>query len=181
MILSDKRIREELFNTGRIKHAEIRQLNPASFNLCLGSDFAVPKRKWMGVALGDPVEYDQVFLEKYRRPVFKLRPGQFVLATTKEWVDIPDNLSAFVQGRSSIGRAGLSVQNAGFVDPGFRGHITLELKNETKNTIILKPGYPVTQLVFMDTSDVERPYAGKYLDQMHATGSRMDQDPDCYK
>ena len=181
MILSDKRIREELFNKGLIRNAEIRQLNPASFNLRLGNSFAVPKRKWFGVALGDKVEYKMVYLDKRTRPVFKLRPGQFVLATTKEWVVIPDNLSAFVQGRSSIGRAGLSVQNAGFVDPGFDGHITLELKNETKNTIILKPGYPVTQLVFMDTPDVERPYAGKYLGQVVATGSRMDQDPDCYK
>lgn len=181
MILSDKRILSELFDKGHILYADIQQINPASFNLRLGDSFAVPKRRWFGVALGDKAEYKMIYLDKHNRPIFKLRPGQFVLATTKERVSIPDNISAFVQGRSSIGRAGLSVQNAGFVDPGFDGHITLELKNETKNTIILKPGYPVTQLVFMDTPDVEIPYDGKYNGQVDATGSRMHQDPDCYK
>ena len=89
---------------------------------------------------------------------------------------MPVKAAAFVQGRSSIGRAGLTVQNAGFVDPGFSGHITLELKNDSPCIIVLFPGYPVTQLVYMDAEDVSRPYTGKYNGQVEATGSRMQLD-----
>jgi dCTP deaminase len=93
---------------------------------------------------------------------------------------MPDRVAAFVQGRSSIGRIGLTVQNAGFVDPGFTGHITLELVNESPVTIYLKPGYPVAQLVFFDVSPVNDPYHGKYNGQEEATGSRMFMDKQKY-
>ena len=105
-----------------------------------------------------------------------LYPGEFMLATTKEWISVPVTAAAFVQGRSSIGRASLSVQNAGFVDPGFRGHITLELKNDGPVPIVLTPGYPVTQLVYMDAEEVEEGYDGKYNNQVDATGSLMSLD-----
>ena len=102
-----------------------------------------------------------------------LKPGCFMLATTIECIGVPKDAAAFVHGRSSIGRAGLTVQNAGFVDPGFTGHITLELKNDSPCTILLYPGYPVTQLVYMDAADVSEGYRGKYSGQIEATGSRM--------
>ena len=102
-----------------------------------------------------------------------MEPGKFILATTMEYVEVPKDAAVFVQGRSSIGRAGLTVQNAGFVDPGFPGCITLELKNDAPYPIILVPEYPVAQLVYMDASDVEEGYSGKYCGQVEATGSRM--------
>jgi len=85
----------------------------------------------------------------------------------------PIPVSGYVQGRSSIGRSGLCTQNAGFIDPGFRGHITLEIKNDSPAPILLIPGYRVAQFVFHFSLGVSRPYSGKYNDQCAATGSRM--------
>ena len=101
-------------------------------------------------------------------------PGQFVLATTMEYFELPDNLTAFVEGRSSMGRMGLFIQNDGSVDPGFKGEITLELFNANKCAIELKAGRRVGQLVFAEMDDYAmNPYRGKYQGQMGATGSRV--------
>lgn len=168
MILSDKKLREYIERGELVFPCNVSQINPASVNLTLGSTFLVPLSISRPIKLGEKIEY-----MRYEKEEFLLRPGEFALATTREYIDVPDNLAAFVQGRSSIGRIGLTTQNAGFVDPGFHGHITLELVNESPNTIVLTPGYPVAQLVFFECCPVERPYAGKYNDQVEATGSRM--------
>lgn len=174
MILGDREIRQ-LELGSFIPACSYPRINPASLNVRIGASFLVPRRKLFGgVALGDKVQYKRIVLE--HGEVFKLRPGQFALATTMEEIKLPRGLAAFVQGRSSIGRAGLTVQNAGYIDPGFHGHITLELKNETRNTIVIRPGYPVAQIVFEEARGVERPYAGKYNGQVEATGSRMELD-----
>ena len=83
-------------------------------------------------------------------------------------------MTAFVEGRSSIGRLGLFIQNAGWVDPGFEGEITLELFNANKCAIELQSGRRVGQLVFAQL-DVHtlNPYQGKYQGQRGATGSRI--------
>ena len=88
-------------------------------------------------------------------------PGQFVLATTMEYFELPDDLTAFVEGRSSLGRMGLFIQNAGWVDPGFKGEITLELYNANRCAIELKAGRRIGQLVFakMDSAALN-PYSG---------------------
>lgn len=91
-----------------------------------------------------------------------------------EYVELPDNLTAFVEGRSSLGRMGLFIQNAGWVDPGFRGEITLELYNANRCAIELKCGRRVGQLVFAQMDDIAlNPYNGKYQGQVGATGSRV--------
>ena len=172
MILSDKQIRVMIERGNLISPVTDKQINPASVNLTLGNTYLIPKVKKVGSTyLGDEVEYHR--FEVNEGHGFPIDPGEFILATTQERVNIPSNIAAFVQGRSSIGRIGLTTQNAGFVDPGFHGHITLELVNESPNTIILKEGYPVAQLVFFECYPVERPYRGKYNDQVEATGSRM--------
>ena len=176
MILGDKRIRE-LIDAGNIKSDRPLIVNPASVNVRLGASFLFHVRD-QEIRFGEKVAYDWT-VSKNGEDV-KLLPGQFVLATTEEEIRLPAGVAAFVQGRSSIGRAGLSVQNAGYVDPGFHGHITLELKNETQNIIWLRPGYPVAQLIFEDVTEVEKPYAGKYNGQVEATGSRMERDRDDY-
>ena len=178
MILGDGAIRryltgnEDNLITG-IPSEEIL-VNPASINLRIGNTFLTPVLTGFPVRLGDKVEYKQTEIKEDE--YFLLEPGKFALATTKECVNIPTDLAAFVQGRSSIGRVGLQVQNAGFVDPGFHGHITLELKNDSPNTIAIWPGYPVAQIVLITAVDVETAYQGKYNGQVEATGSRMDQD-----
>lgn len=174
MILSDKNIRAGIDFCKLVEGAADDQINPASVNLTLGNTFLTISPDHREYALGEEVEYDRHEIPD--SVGFALEPGMFALATTKECVNIPNGLAAFVQGRSSIGRAGLTTQNAGFVDPGFHGHITLELVNESPSTIILKPGYPVAQLVFFECYPSEKPYSGKYNDQVEATGSRMYMD-----
>ena len=91
--------------------------------------------------------------------------------------ELPDNLTAFVEGRSSLGRMGLFIQNAGWVDPGFKGEITLELYNANKCAIEVKAGRRVGQLVFAEMDDTAlNPYNGKYQGQTGATGSRVYKD-----
>ena len=176
MILGDVEIRK-LIEEGKILTFGGNEpiVNAASLNVRLGNTFLVPKRKFFhGVHLGDEIQYRRYQIKSNEE--FCLMPGQFALAVTQEKFFIPPTMAAYVQGRSSIGRAGLTVQNAGYVDPGFYGTITLELKNETCNPIYLKPGYPVAQMIFEECTPVENPYQGKYNGQIEATGSRMQQD-----
>lgn len=165
MVWGDKRL-SEMFGS------RLGTVNPASVNLRLGDTFLRPRADQL-VVLGGHVEYDAVHADNGE---LTMRPGEFILATTAETVRVPRVCAAFVQGRSSIGRAGLSVQNAGFVDPGFEGKITLELKNDTPCPIVLKVGYEVAQLVLMDAADVVNLYRGKYQGQDDVTGSRMYMD-----
>lgn len=174
MILSDNKIRAGIDFCKLVEGATDNQINPASVNLTLGNTFLTISPDQREYVLGEEVEYDRHEIPDSIG--FALEPGMFTLATTKERVNIPNGFAAFVQGRSSIGRVGLTTQNAGFVDPGFHGHITLELVNESPSTIILKPGYPVAQLVFFECYSSEKPYRGKYNDQVEATGSRMHMD-----
>ena len=176
MILGDKAIRDLIRNENCVVLPEGFQylINPASLNVRLGNTFLIPKKRSRGVQLGDTMDYRRYEINDDE--TFCLKPGQFALAATLEYFWIPPTVAAYVQGRSSIGRAGLTVQNAGYVDPGFHGTITLELKNETRNSIYLKPLYPVAQMIFEDVSEVETPYHGKYNGQVKATGSRMNMD-----
>lgn len=110
---------------------------------------------------------------------FILHPGDFVLGTTKERVDIPDDLIAHVQGRSSLGRLAVVVHaTAGVVDPGYRGQITLELSNLGTAPVALEPGMRISQLIFTELkSAAERPYGeergSKYQDQNGPQASRI--------
>jgi dCTP deaminase len=98
-----------------------------------------------------------------------------------EYVRLPHNLTAFVEGRSSIGRIGLFIQNAGWVDPGFEGQITLELYNANSLPIRLEAGRRICQLVFcrMDQA-ADAPYQGKYQGQRNATGSQVSKDREVF-
>lgn len=111
--------------------------------------------------MDDEISYKQITAEKYI-----LLPGQFVLATTMEYFELPDNLTAFVEGRSSLGRMGLFIQNAGWVDPGFKGEITLELFNANRCAIELNAGRRVGQLVFAQLDkDALHPYRENIRDK----------------
>ena len=139
----------------------------------LGNTFSIVEDLSTGIiTLKDEVRYKTISTDTYI-----LLPGQFVLATTMEYVSLPDNLTAFVEGRSSLGRLGLFIQNAGWVDPGFKGEITLELFNANRCAIELKAGRRVGQLVFAEMDDIAlNPYNGKYQGQRGATGSRVYMD-----
>ena len=174
MILSDGEIREYI-EAGHLVVEPIDdvQIQPASIDIRLGNTFSVVDNATNSILrLDDEVRYKTITQEKYI-----LLPGQFVLATTVEYVALPNNLTAFVEGRSSLGRLGLFIQNAGWVDPGFEGEITLELYNASRFAIELKSGWRVGQLVFAKMEmDAQNPYAGKYQKQRGATGSRVYMD-----
>lgn len=110
---------------------------------------------------------------------FILHPGDFVLGSTHERVEIPSDLVAQVEGRSSLGRLAIVVHaTAGFVDPGFRGRITLELSNLGSAPVALNPGMRISQLVFTELKTrADRPYGSergsKYQDQAGPEASRI--------
>ena len=170
MILSDQTILRMLEEKSlAIEPLEPRQIQPASVDIRLGNTFSVVEDSSTGIiALDKEIRYKTIRTDRYL-----LLPGQFVLATTMEHISLPNDLTAFVEGRSSLGRMGLFIQNAGWVDPGFRGEITLELYNANRCAIELTAGRRVGQLVLarMDAPAL-KPYDGKYQGQRGATGSR---------
>lgn len=104
-------------------------------------------------------------------------PKGFVLATTEEYIKASPKYALYVEGRSSIGRMGLQVQNAGFVDPGFCGQITLELFNASDVPIALKPGRRICQITIIELDEpTQKPYNGKYMGQTGAVSSRIEED-----
>ena len=174
MILSDKTIMKMLKEgTLEISPLTESQIQTASVDVRLGDTFSVVEDTSMGIInLEKEIKYKTIQTDTYL-----LLPGQFVLATTMEYIALPNNLTAFVEGRSSLGRMGLFIQNAGWVDPGFRGEITLELYNANRCAIELKSGRRVGQLVFaMMDEEALNPYNGKYQGQTGATGSRVFMD-----
>ena len=176
MILSDITL-TEMLKTGELKMSPLTetQIQPASIDIRLGDTFSIVEDSSSGIiTLDSEISYKTIKTDTYL-----LLPGQFVLATTMEYIELPDDLTAFVEGRSSLGRMGLFIQNAGWVDPGFKGEITLELFNANRCAIELRAGRRVGQLVFakMDR-EAKNPYRGKYQGQTGATGSRVFMDGD---
>ncbi len=170
MILSDGAL-QEMVNSGelKIKPLEPGQIQPASVDLRLDSSFLKIDENLMEyMTLKDKPEYERLEQDEIVIP-----PHSFLLAATAEYIALPDDVTAFVEGRSSIGRMGLFIQNAGWVDPGFEGQITLELYNANRLPIKLFAGRRICQLVFarMDRPAAS-PYSGKYQKQRQAVGSR---------
>lgn len=174
MILSDIEIRKAIFdNKLSISPLQEFQIQPASVDITLGNSFTILKNIDSGIILPqEELEYDTFITDRYL-----LSPGHFVLATTREYIKLADDMVSFVEGRSSWGRLGLFIQNAGWIDPGFEGEITLELFNANRYPIELAAGVRIGQLVFakMDAAAMY-PYRGKYQGQRSATSSRISID-----
>ncbi len=174
MILSDASLREHLKNrTIVVEPIEEYQIQPASIDLRLGSHFLVlDEHGTEMITMDSAIEYREINREEIMIP-----PQSFILATTMEYIKLPNNMTAFVEGRSSIGRMGLFIQNAGWVDPGFEGEITLEIFNANSVPIKLSSGRRICQIVFaqMDRATMN-PYQGKYMGQRKARGSEVRKD-----
>ena len=174
MILSDKTI-AKMLEDGNLNISPIQegQIQPASVDIRLGDTFGVVEDSSSGIITMDrEISYKTIKTDRYL-----LLPGQFVLATTMEYIALPDDLTAFVEGRSSLGRMGLFIQNAGWVDPGFKGEITLELFNANRCAIELRSGRRIGQLVFAKMDGPAcKPYDGKYQGQRGVTGSKVYMD-----
>ena len=174
MILSDKTIRKYLKEKKLlIEPLEDLQIQPGSVDFRLGNHYLkISEHDLTNLDLKSQPVYEEIIREEVVIP-----PHSFLLATTKEYVKLPDDLTAFVEGRSSIGRLGLFIQNSGWVDPGFEGEITIELYNANSLPIKLMSGVRICQLVFAKLDQTaENPYRGKYQGQRKATGSRVSLD-----
>lgn len=175
MILSDRTIKKMIDSCNLCEKSTISEesIQPASLDITIGTSFSYMVPPCSGIIEFDtPAYYKTVELKEYL-----LLPKTFVLATTNEYIKLPNNMTAFVEGRSSIGRLGLFIQNAGWVDPGFEGQITLELFNASNFAINIKSGSRVGQLVFAKMDhDAINPYKGKYQGQKGATGSMIYKD-----
>ena len=174
MILSDSGIQDRLKNQElRIDPLGKLCVQPASIDLRLGREFIII-RHWNTDVLDFSTKPDYQTIETEE---FIVPPHSFVLASTMEVIRLPHDLTAFVEGRSSVGRMGLFIQNAGWVDPGFHGKLTLELYNANSLAIRLHSGRRICQIVFckMDKA-TKRPYQGKYQHQKGAVGTRIFMD-----
>lgn len=175
MILSDRTLKEMLIKGDlTVTPVNLNTIQPASVDLTLGTHFAKVKENTAFIKADEPIEYEYIETDRIIIPA-----NSFILARTQEYIKLPDNVSAFVEGRSSVGRMGISVQNAGWIDPGFKGTITLELSNEQNIPVELKAGMRICQIVFakMDKKTFH-PYSGKYQGQIKATGSKIYLDND---
>jgi len=193
MILSDKDIKEAI-KKGNISIEPLLdpelQIQPSSVDLRLGNEFRL--FKYVEMPFIDPrnKEANQEITEL--RSIkddgcFIVHPGDFLLGTTLEYVKVPDDMVARMEGRSSMGRLGLIIHStAGYIDPGFEGKITLEISNLGKIPIALYPKMRVCQIVFEKmTSPAERPYGinrhSKYQKQEHPEESKISQDKEFKK
>ncbi len=188
MILSDADIRRRL-DAGDITIEPLDdpdlQIQPASVDLRLGREFLEFQRTNIPCIHPDAEqEVEEYVHETHVDPSsdFILHPNDFVLGTTKERVEIPPDLIAHVQGRSSLGRLAVVIHaTAGIIDPGYRGQITLELSNLGTAPVALTPGMRISQVLFTElTEPAERPYGAergsKYQDQHGPQASRIQSD-----
>ena len=176
MILSDETLRAMMAERSIVvEPIEPYQVQPASIDLRLGRHFLkIDENTLESLSLDSELPYIRIEKDEIVIP-----PHSFLLATTVEFIRIPANVTAFVEGRSSIGRMGLFIQNAGWVDPGFEGNITLELFNANRLPLRLASGRRICQIVFAFMDKATRtPYAGKYQGQRGTVGSRIYDDRD---
>ncbi|MBK1784717.1 dCTP deaminase [Prauserella cavernicola] len=181
MLLSDRDLRKEL-DAGRLGVDPFtpKMLQPSSIDVRLDRFFRVfDNTKYTHI---DPqLQQDELtsLVEKDGEDPFVLHPGEFVLGSTFEMFALPDDLAGRLEGKSSLGRLGLLTHStAGFIDPGFNGHITLELSNVANLPITLWPGMKIGQLcLFRLTTAAEFPYGSteagsRYQGQRGPTPSR---------
>jgi dCTP deaminase len=184
-VLSDRDIRASIESGDvRIDPYDPRDLQPSSVDLHLDRSFRVFRNNryaFIDVRTSQPdltellrVDDDEPFI---------LHPGEFVLGQTVEWVELPTDLVARLEGKSSLGRLGLLIHStAGYVDPGWKGNLTLELSNVANLPIALYYGMRIGQISFFRmSSPVDRPYGSaalgsKYQGQSEPTASAFHRD-----
>ncbi len=181
MVLSDIDIIERIGSGNLVINPyEEDNVEPASVDLRLSDEFkqAQTATAFESTSLSD--DEDTIVWREYENNIH-LQPDDFVLASTKERVEIPDDMVAHVLGRSSLGRLGISVhQTAGYIDPGFEGQITLELSNHGPAAVELSADDRICQIVFEElSSPALEPYGhegSQYQNQSGATPSNMEFD-----
>jgi dCTP deaminase len=171
-LVGEGRIRIDPWDPGLVQ--------PASVDLRLGGTFRVfHNHRTSAIDLRDPPSNLTEQIDVADDDAFVIHPGEFCLGRTLEHIELPDDIVARIEGKSSLGRLGLIVHaTAGFCDPGWKGTLTLELNNLTRVPIKLYPGLPIAQLSFMGLDmPALRPYGhaslgSHYQGQIEATESR---------
>jgi len=181
VLLSDRDIRAEI-TAGRVAVEPFAEsmVQPSSVDVRLDRFFRVfenPKYSVIDPSIEQSELTSEVVVEPNEH--FILHPGEFVLASTYEIITLPDDIAGRLEGKSSLGRLGLLTHStAGFIDPGFSGHITLELSNVANLPVKLFPGMKIGQLCLIKlSSPAEHPYgsavyASRYQGQRGPTASR---------
>lgn len=182
-VLSDQDIRAAL-QGGQVglRGLPADRIQPASVDLTLGDEFLAYQgnEPWNP---HDEIDLDdvQTNTKLHKASQYRLMPGEFILGTTEEYVSIPHDIVAVINGRSSLARLGLLIHiTAGFIDPGFEGKVTLEIVNLNRMPIILRPGKPICQISFLKlSSEAQYPYGhpalhSKYQHQEIVTASKYD-------
>ena len=181
MILSDRDIRDAI-ESGRIgiEPFDESDIQPSSVDLHVDRYFRVfHNARHPFIDVKQPMEDLTELVEVKEEEPFILHPSEFVLGSTREYVRLPTDLVARLEGKSSLGRLGLLIHStAGYVDPGFEGHLTLELSNVANLPITIYPSMKIGQISFFRlTSEAEHPYGSsrvgsKYQGQKGPTPSR---------
>lgn len=181
MLLSDRDIRNQIHNQGiGLDPWDPDMLQPSSVDVRLDKFFRVfENHRYPHI---DPSQEQPELTRLIEPPAgepFVLHPGEFVLGSTYEKVTLGPEIAARLEGKSSLGRLGLLTHStAGFIDPGFSGHVTLELSNMATLPVLLWPGMKIGQLCFLElTSPAEHPYGSsaygsRYQGQRGPTPSR---------
>jgi dCTP deaminase len=181
VLLSDRDIRAEI-QSGRVglDPFDEEMIQPSSVDVRLDRYFRVfenHRYSFIDPAIEQPDLTREIMTEG--DDSFVLHPGEFVLASTFEVITLPDDVAGRLEGKSSLGRLGvLTHSTAGFIDPGFSGHITLELSNVANLPVTLHPGMKIGQLcLFRLSSPAEHPYGSakygsRYQGQRGPTPSR---------
>jgi dCTP deaminase len=182
MILSDRDIKEYL-KRGKLVIEDLDEANIQAgwVDLTLGNEFRLFKTTSQPYIDVRSPENETEKIE-IKNENFIIHPGEFVLGQINEKIKIPDDLAAYVDGRSSLGRIGLVVHvTSGFVDPGFSGKLVLEMTNVGKMPIAIHPGMRICKLVFFTlSSPAEKPYYmrkdAKYHGQDSVVGSKIHEE-----
>lgn len=185
MIFSDRTIKEAVAD-GRIviDPFDPAMVQPSSIDLRCDSVFRVfENHKYALIDPKAPQEDLTTSVSATEQQPFILHPGEFVLGSTAEIVGLADDIVARLEGKSSLGRIGLLIHStAGFIDPGFKGQVTLELSNVANLPIAIYPGMKIGQVSFYQLSTpAEHPYGSpgagsKYQGQTGPTPSRIHRD-----
>jgi dCTP deaminase len=187
LIFSDRSIREALeAGVLQIEPLEPAFIQPSSVDLRVGNGFRVfVNHRYSQIDPRDPQPDLTQLVEVAEGEPFMLHPGEFVLGSTLERVKLGNAVVARLEGKSSLGRLGLLIHStAGFIDPGFEGHITLELSNVATLPIAIYPGMKIGQVSFYEmTTEADLPYGSpelgsKYQGQSGPTASRSHRDFD---
>jgi dCTP deaminase len=198
MILNEAQILQRLVEADADRRIVItplirpdEQFGPTSVDLRLGTDFQVTRRS--NLTHLDLLKPPEALAHDLRRAMhtvkvrpgeaFVLHPGEFALASTLEFVKIPLDLAARLEGRSTWGRLGLQIHaTAGFVDPGFRGALTFELSNVSQVPLTLYPGVRIAQICFFESTKTLLPYGqkrlSKYAGKTGTVASAFYRDPE---